>query len=160
MPEEIGSLARLQSLALCDNQIVELPDAIVSLSQLKSLQLHSNQLQALPRALLELDSITSLSLRNNPLVARFVREMVFSLPSLQELSGRAVRNYGVRYRGVVPPHLERWVCLGEVGVSGGGDVSGVLLSVKQLLFIEWAECRREIVTGGIFQDFVSFSDWQ
>ena len=114
MPEEIGSLARLQSLALCDNQIVELPDAIVSLSQLKSLQLHSNQLQALPRALLELDSITSLSLRNNPLVARFVREMVFSLPSLQELSGRAVRNYGVHYRGVVPPHLERWVCLGEV----------------------------------------------
>lgn len=114
VPEEIGSLARLQSLALCDNQIMELPDAVASLSQLKSLQLHSNQLQTLPRALLELDSIMSLSLRKNPLVARFVREMDFSLHSLQELSARAVRNCGVYYRGLVPPHLERWVCLGEV----------------------------------------------
>ena len=109
VPEEIGSLTRLQSLALCDNKITELPDSIASLTQLKSLQLHSNLLQTLPRALLELESIMSLSLRNNPLVARFVREMAFSLPTLQELSGRAVRNCGVSYRGVVPPHLQRWV---------------------------------------------------
>ena len=116
VPEEIGSLTRLQSLALCDNQIVELPDAIASLTQLRSLQLHSNQLQTLPRGLLELDSITSLSLRKNPLVARFVREMVFSLPSLQELCGRVVRNYRVHYKGMVPLHLERWAWQGG-GVS-------------------------------------------
>ena len=106
---EIGRLSRIQSLALCDNRLKSLPNEITNLVQLRSLQLHTNQLQTLPRGLLELENIISLSLRENPLVVRFVKEMKFQLPSLQELVGRVLRNNKViyQYSQVLPPHLVR-----------------------------------------------------
>ena len=107
LPPEIGQMKALQSLSLCGNQLQALPEETTQLVNLRSLQLHGNCLEALPRSLLELGNIESLSLRNNPLVVRFVKELTYTIPSLQEICGRAIRNAKLHYQATLPSHLVR-----------------------------------------------------
>ena len=97
VPSELGSLRKLKALNLCDNKIESLPSSLVKLTHLQSLSLHNNRLTLLPVALIKLRNLEELSLRDNPLVVRFVRDMTFNPPSLLELSGRCIKNMGIKY---------------------------------------------------------------
>ena len=109
-PNELGSLRRLQALNLCDNKIESLPPTLVKLTHLKSLSLHNNRLTTLPVALMKLRNLEELSLRENPLVVRFVRDMTFNPPTLLELSGRCIKNSGVKYTSQdLPAHLLQYL---------------------------------------------------
>lgn len=98
VPVELGTLRRLRALNLCDNKIESLPSTLVKLTHLQSLSLHNNRLTILPVELVKLRNLEELSLRENPLVARFVRVTTFTCnpPSLLELSGRCIKNSGVK----------------------------------------------------------------
>ena len=97
VPRELGDLPKLSSLSLCANQLQSLPHQLNRLTNLCSLHLHDNQLQTLPRDILKLNNLQELSLRNNPLVMRFVKEWPDTVPTLLELSGRAVKRYNLPY---------------------------------------------------------------
>ncbi|KAK2573526.1 Leucine-rich repeat-containing protein 58 [Acropora cervicornis] len=97
VPNELGTLRRLRALNLCDNKIESLPSTLVKLTHLQSLHLHNNRLTTLPVELVKLRNLEELSLRENPLVVRFVRDMAFNPPTLLELSGRCIKNSGLKY---------------------------------------------------------------
>lgn len=103
VPRELGDLSRLSFLTLGANQLQTLPRQLNRLSALRSLHVHDNQLQTLPRDILQLSNLQELSLRNNPLVMRFVREWPDSVPTLLELSGRAVKKHSLPYNNEVIP---------------------------------------------------------
>ena len=110
VPVELGNLRRLRALNLCDNNIESLPSTLVKLTHLQSLSLHNNRLTILPVALIKLRNLEELSLRENPLVVRFVRDMTFNPPSLLELSGRCIKNSGVKYTSQdLPVHLLKYL---------------------------------------------------
>ena len=96
VPEELSQLTRLKSLNLSDNRISNLPSSLAQLKRLRSLALHNNSLTTLPIQLVKLN-LFELSLRNNPLVGRFVRDLNYSVPSLLELCGRAVKTNNISY---------------------------------------------------------------
>lgn len=91
IPAEVGSLSQLQSLVLSENRLESLPSSLSCLRRLRSLSLHDNLLTTLPPCLVRLQNLIELSLRGNPLVVRFVRDMTYDPPSLQELSARCVK---------------------------------------------------------------------
>ncbi|XP_054167621.1 leucine-rich repeat-containing protein 58-like [Oppia nitens] len=97
LPEEVGRLQHLESLSLCENRLKSLPSTIAQLKSLRSLALHRNQLTTLPPDIVKLRYLMELSLRNNPLVMRFIRDMMFEVPSLMELSGRAIKLNKLNY---------------------------------------------------------------
>ena len=103
VPRELGNLPRLSFLALGANHLQSLPRQLNRLSALRSLHLHDNQLQTLPRDVLQLSNLQELSLRNNPLVMRFVKEWPDTVPTLLELSGRAVKRHSIPYSHEVIP---------------------------------------------------------
>lgn len=110
VPNELGTLRRLRALNLCDNKIESLPSTLVRLTHLQSLHLHNNRLTTLPVALVKLRNLEELSLRENPLVVRFVRDMTFNPPTLLELSGRCIKNSGLKYSSQdLPPHLLQYL---------------------------------------------------
>ena len=110
IPTEVGSLVHLQALSLCENKLRSLPSSIANLRNLKSLALHKNLLTALPPEIVKLRGLTELSLRNNPLVSRFVKDFTFDVPSLLELSGRAVKVNKVNYSNYhLPRHLVEYL---------------------------------------------------
>ena len=110
VPLELGNLRRLRALNLCDNKIESLPSTLVKLVYLQSLSLHNNRLTTLPVALIKLRNLEELSLRENPLVVRFVRDMTFNPPTLLELSGRCIKNSGVKYSSQdLPVHLLQYL---------------------------------------------------
>lgn len=110
VPSELGSLRKLKALNLCDNKIESLPSSLVKLTHLQSLSLHNNRLTLLPVALIKLRNLEELSLRDNPLVVRFVRDMSFNPPSLLELSGRCIKNMGIKYGTEdLPVHLLQYL---------------------------------------------------
>jgi Leucine-rich repeat (LRR) protein len=96
IPDELCQLRNLTSLNLSNNQINFLPNNLAKLKKLKSLALHGNNLTTLPVELVKLN-IQELSLRNNPLVRRFAREYSYNVPSLLELSGRAIKTRSIPY---------------------------------------------------------------
>ena len=96
VPDELGELPRLTSLALCDNRLESVPRSLASLRRLQSLSLHNNRLSTLPPEIVSLN-LQELSLRNNPLVVRFVQEMAFEPPSLMELAGRVIKTKNIKY---------------------------------------------------------------
>lgn len=103
VPPELGHLGNLSALVLSDNQLRSLPSELTKLTRLQSLRLHDNQLETLPKDLVKLTNLKELSLRGNPLVLRFVREWVDSVPSLLELSARCVMNHRVPYDPALLP---------------------------------------------------------
>ncbi len=103
IPPEIGDLSKLSALVLCGNQLQFLPHQLNKLSNLRSLLLHDNQLQTLPPGTVQLSNLEELSLRNNPLVLRFVKEWYDAVPSLLELSGRAVKRHSIKYDPSIIP---------------------------------------------------------
>ncbi|CAH3146243.1 unnamed protein product [Pocillopora meandrina] len=110
VPAELGMLRKLKALNLCDNKIESLPSTFAKLTHLQSLSLHSNRLTLLPVGLVKLRNLEELSLRENPLVVRFVRDMAFNPPSLLELSGRCIKNTGVKYGPQdLPAHLLQYL---------------------------------------------------
>lgn len=110
VPPELGQLHKLSALVLCDNQLQSLPSQLTQLSHLRSLRLHDNQLQTLPKDLVQLVALEELSLRGNPLVYRFVREWVDSVPSLLELSARTLMKEHVLYpRDMIPGRLDEYL---------------------------------------------------
>jgi len=110
VPNELGTLRRLRALNVCDNKIESLPPTLVKLTHLQSLSLHNNRLTILPVELVKLRNLEELSLRDNPLVVRFVRDMTFNPPTLLELSGRCVKNSGLKYSSQdLPAHLLRYL---------------------------------------------------
>lgn len=110
IPKETGNLRQLRALNLCSNKIESLPSSLAKLVHLHSLSLHNNRLTMLPIELVKLRNLEELSLRDNPLVVRFVRDLTFSPPSLLELSGRCVKNNGVKYTiEDLPPQLIRYL---------------------------------------------------
>lgn len=110
VPAELGILRKLKALNLCDNKIESLPSTFAKLTHLQSLHLHNNRLTLLPVELVKLRNLEELSLRENPLVVRFVRDMAFNPPSLLELSGRCIKNTGVKYGPQdLPVHLLQYL---------------------------------------------------
>ncbi|OUC13078.1 MAG: GTPase [Alkalinema sp. CACIAM 70d] len=69
LPEEIGQLTNLTSLALIGNQLTTLPKSIGQLTNLTSLYLRSNRLIALPDSIGQLTNLTCLFFHNNKLTA-------------------------------------------------------------------------------------------
>jgi Leucine-rich repeat (LRR) protein len=106
VPEELcQQLRSLTSLNLSNNQINSLPNIMTKMKKLKNLSLHNNNLTTLPVELVKLN-LHELSLRNNPLVRRFAREYSYNVPSLLELSGRAIKTKNVPYgANNLPTHL-------------------------------------------------------
>lgn len=86
--------------------------SIPRLHSLRSLSLHNNLLTYLPREILNLVHLEELSLRGNPLVVRFVRDLTYNPPSLQELAGRTVKTRNVPYApSDLPDSLVRYLSL-------------------------------------------------
>lgn len=86
--------------------------SILRLHSLRSLSLHNNLLTYLPREILNLVHLEELSLRGNPLVVRFVRDLTYNPPSLQELAGRTIKTRNVPYApSDLPENLVRYLSL-------------------------------------------------
>ncbi|XP_058184994.1 disease resistance protein RPV1-like isoform X5 [Rhododendron vialii] len=67
LPEEIGNLISLQTLALAENNLSTLPDGICNLTCLKRLHLEENNVSNLPSGIGRLTSLESLFLSRNSL---------------------------------------------------------------------------------------------
>ncbi|NWV24048.1 LRC58 protein, partial [Origma solitaria] len=112
IPPELAKLPSLRYLVLCDNKIQSIPPQLAQLHSLRSLSLHNNLLTYLPREILNLVHLEELSLRGNPLVVRFVRDLTYNPPSLQELAGRTVKTRNVPYApSDLPESLVRYLSL-------------------------------------------------
>ncbi|XP_074012388.1 leucine-rich repeat-containing protein 58 [Numenius arquata] len=112
IPPELANLPSLSYLVLCDNKIQSIPPQLAQLHSLRSLSLHNNLLTYLPREILNLVHLEELSLRGNPLVVRFVRDLTYNPPSLQELAGRTVKTRNVPYApSDLPENLVRYLSL-------------------------------------------------
>ena len=99
-------MRNLQALILCDNKLEYIPPKLADLKKLRSLSLHKNNLKTLPMEIVKLMNLEELSLRDNPLVNKFARDYDFNPPSLQELSGRAIKILNIPYSaGVLPSSL-------------------------------------------------------
>jgi hypothetical protein len=83
LPEGIGKLANLRVLYLSHNQLAAVPEGIGKLANLQMLYLHSNQLAAVPEGIGNLAKLQTLSLSNNELMA--VPEGIGKLANLQKL---------------------------------------------------------------------------
>ncbi|KAM6474958.1 leucine-rich repeat-containing protein 58 [Liasis olivaceus] len=112
IPPELANLSSLSYLVLCDNRIQSIPPQLAQLHSLRSLSLHNNLLTYLPREILNLVQLEELSLRGNPLVVRFVRELTYNPPSLQELAGRTIKTRNIPYfASDIPGNLLRYLSL-------------------------------------------------
>ncbi|XP_029816497.1 leucine-rich repeat-containing protein 58 [Manacus vitellinus] len=112
IPPELAKLPCLKYLVLCDNKIQSIPPQLAQLHSLRSLSLHNNLLTYLPREILNLVHLEELSLRGNPLVVRFVRDLTYNPPSLQELAGRTIKTRNVPYApSDLPETLVRYLSL-------------------------------------------------
>ncbi|NWR79607.1 LRC58 protein, partial [Centropus unirufus] len=112
IPPELANLPSLSYLVLCDNKIQSIPPQLAQLHSLRSLSLHNNLLTYLPREILNLVHLEELSLRGNPLVVRFVRDLTYNPPSLQELAGRTIKTRNVPYApSDLPENLVRYLSL-------------------------------------------------
>uniref|UniRef100_A0A803WCY3 Leucine rich repeat containing 58 n=1 Tax=Ficedula albicollis TaxID=59894 RepID=A0A803WCY3_FICAL len=112
IPPELAKLPSLRYLVLCDNKIQSIPPQLAQLHSLRSLSLHNNLLTYLPREILNLVHLDELSLRGNPLVVRFVRDLTYNPPSLQELAGRTVKTRNIPYTpSDLPEGLVRYLSL-------------------------------------------------
>jgi leucine-rich repeat protein SHOC2 len=69
LPESIGDLINLTTLALWNNQLTSLPDSIGNLTNLTTLAIHNNQLTHLPESIGNLTSLTKLALWDNQLTS-------------------------------------------------------------------------------------------
>lgn len=104
--------------------------SILRLHSLRSLSLHNNLLTYLPREILNLVHLEELSLRGNPLVVRFVRDLTYNPPSLQELAGRTVKTRNVPYApSDLPENLVRYLSLASncPNPKCGGKFTALLL---------------------------------
>ena len=138
VPPELGTLHKLSALVLCDNQLQSIPPQLAQLAHLTSLRLHNNQLQTLPKGLVQCVALRELSLRGNPLVYRFVREWADSVPSLLELSARALLKEGVFYpRELLPGSLARY--LHSARHCDNPDCNGVYFQshVQSVTFVDF-----------------------
>lgn len=109
IPAEFGSLKSLVSLNLAGNRLRTLPKTLIHLRKLRSLSLHNNRLATLPPEIVSIN-LVELSLRNNPLVVRFIQSMTYEVPSLMELSGRAIKLAHIRYNpGDLPVVLDQYL---------------------------------------------------
>uniref|UniRef100_A0A8D0BCJ9 Leucine rich repeat containing 58 n=1 Tax=Salvator merianae TaxID=96440 RepID=A0A8D0BCJ9_SALMN len=112
IPPELANLPLLSSLVLCDNKIQSIPPQLAQLHSLRSLSLHNNLLTYLPREILNLIHLEELSLRGNPLVVRFVRDLTYNPPSLQELAARTIKTRNIPYvPSDLPGNLLRYLNL-------------------------------------------------
>ncbi|XP_025921269.1 leucine-rich repeat-containing protein 58 [Apteryx rowi] len=115
VPPALLGLRGLQSLSLGGNRLHSIPPDIQELRRLhslRSLSLHNNLLTYLPREILNLVHLEELSLRGNPLVVRFVRDLTYNPPSLQELAGRTIKTRNVPYApSDLPENLVRYLSL-------------------------------------------------
>ncbi|XP_053561111.1 leucine-rich repeat-containing protein 58, partial [Bombina bombina] len=84
IPPELANLPYLSYLVLCDNRIHSVPPQLAQIHSMRSLSLHNNLLTYLPREILSLVHLQELSLRGNPLVVRFVRDLIYTPPTLLE----------------------------------------------------------------------------
>ena len=65
LPEEVGSLKKLETLNLEQNELVSLPDSCVNLKALKTVNLSRNKLQTFPLFLCQLIHLDFADLSNN-----------------------------------------------------------------------------------------------
>ncbi|KAG8430704.1 hypothetical protein GDO86_020115, partial [Hymenochirus boettgeri] len=112
IPTELANLPCLSYLVLCDNRIQTVPPQLAQVHSLRSLSLHNNLLTFLPREILSLVHLQELSLRGNPLVVRFVRDLMYTPPTLQELAGRTIKSHALPYSPwEVPEDLVKYLDL-------------------------------------------------
>ncbi|KAM6382607.1 leucine-rich repeat-containing protein 58 isoform 2-T2 [Alca torda] len=142
IPPELANLPSLSYLVLCDNKIQSIPPQLAQLHSLRSLSLHNNLLTYLPREILNLVHLEELSLRGNPLVVRFVRDLTYNPPSLQELAGRTVKTRNVPYApSDLPENLVRYLSLASncPNPKCGAQYCSVTLTLqeKSLLQSSW-----------------------
>ncbi|KAM5127127.1 leucine-rich repeat-containing protein 58-like [Mantella aurantiaca] len=112
IPPELANLPYLSCLVLCDNRIQGVPPQLAQVHSLRSLSLHNNLLTYLPREILSLVHLQELSLRGNPLVVRFVRDLIYTPPTLLELAARSIKSRGLPYTPwELPENLVRYLDL-------------------------------------------------
>jgi Leucine-rich repeat (LRR) protein len=81
VPEEIGSLLKLEELNLNNNQIVYVPPSIADLTNLRTLSLCNNQLKEIPAAIIKLTNLIFLNLSNNQ-----IKEIPLEITKLKNLN--------------------------------------------------------------------------
>ncbi|CAI9607743.1 unnamed protein product, partial [Staurois parvus] len=112
IPPELANLPYLSCLVLCDNRIHSVPPQLAQVHSLRSLSLHNNLLTYLPREILSLVHLQELSLRGNPLVVRFVRDLMYTPPTLLELAARTIKSRSLPYTPwELPENLVRYLDL-------------------------------------------------
>ena len=159
MPPELGQLHRLSALVLCDNKLQSLPPQLTQLAHLRSLRLHDNQLQTLPKDLVRLVALEELSLRGNPLVYRFVREWVDSVPSLLELSARTLLKGRVPYtQETIPGRLDDY--LSSARHCDNPNCNGVYFQsrVQSVKFVDFCGKYRVPLMQYLCSPMCAFSD--
>lgn len=111
LPESIGQLTQLRTLALFGNKLTELPDFIGQLTQLSSLHVNENDIKILPESLKSLTSLNELFLRSNNLLG--LPSEVLGLQWIEVILGEKqaakpadILDYYFRTRGE-PPTIAR-----------------------------------------------------
>ncbi len=66
LPDSMGSLHRLQKLALAGNKLIELPESMANCKNLELVRISANQLTYLPNWLLQLPKLAWLAFSGNP----------------------------------------------------------------------------------------------
>ncbi|XP_068127064.1 leucine-rich repeat-containing protein 58 [Hyperolius riggenbachi] len=138
IPPELANLPYLSCLVLCDNRIQSVPPQLAQVHSLRSLSLHNNLLTYLPREILSLVHLQELSLRGNPLVVRFVRDLIYTPPTLLELAGRTIKSRGIPYTPwELPESLVRYLDLSSK--CPNPKCAGVYFDscVRQIKFVDF-----------------------
>lgn len=138
IPPELANLPYLSCLVLCDNRILSVPPQLAQVHSLRSLSLHNNLLTYLPREILSLVHLQELSLRGNPLVVRFVRDLIYTPPTLLELAGRTIKSRGLPYTPwELPENLVRYLDLSSK--CPNPKCAGVYFDscVRQIKFVDF-----------------------
>jgi Leucine-rich repeat (LRR) protein len=139
LPSSLGNLENLTCLSLHDNLIKQLPHTMVKLSNLQVLNIHKNQIKILPVEIIGLRHLKQLSVRENPLLTNFAQTIHMGVPSLLELSARAVKKYkldtSLSLSSVLPQEVNRLLQDAKCCIGCGGTYFGQV-GVSQVEFVD------------------------
>lgn len=109
IPPEFGALGKLRILSLNANELAGLPPELGRLSSLVELHLNDNSIAAIPAEMCRIHSLRTVQLHRNPLMPNLRPVNVDRIPSLRELSARALCRFlrsGACHQRI-PPKVQR-----------------------------------------------------
>ncbi|XP_057802997.1 putative inactive disease susceptibility protein LOV1 [Salvia miltiorrhiza] len=129
LPESIGTLMELRYLGLRNNYLKELPESLRCLKKLEVLDIAQNFMVEVPNIIWELRSLCHLYLSD--VICRKPLKIIGALWNLKTLTYISVDNWRYERLG----KNMKFKKLGIVGLDGNSDVSKILVSLRQLSFI-------------------------